>query len=80
LDRPAWPGRPQQPEAPGDFAGGLGASCTNLGIRFINAYPALRQAAEAGQVPYNRIGDGHFNLTGSRIVATVLTEALRSSQ
>lgn len=80
LDRHALPGQPQHLQAPGDFAGGLGATCTNLGVRFINAYPALRQAAEAGQVPYNRIGDGHFNRTGSRIVATVLTEALPSGR
>ena len=80
LEQHALPGPPPQSKAPGDFASGLGAACTNAGVRFINAYPALRQAAEAGQVPYNRIGDGHFNRTGSRIVATVLSEALPSGQ
>jgi hypothetical protein len=62
-----------------DFATPLGAACTNLGIGFINTFPALRQATETGQVPYNLIGDGHLSRDGSRIVAEVLADALKAS-
>ena len=61
-----------------DFAGGLGQLCAELDIKFINTYPALRHEAETGRVPYNLIGDTHFNLEGSRIVANVLADSLKA--
>lgn len=63
---------------PGDFGAHLGAACTNLDIGFIDTFPALRREAEAGRVPYNLIGDTHFSLDGSRIVADVLADHLKS--
>ena len=63
-----------------DFAGGLGQLCAELDIKFINTYPTLRREAEAGRVPYNLIGDTHFNLEGSRVVANVLADSLKSAQ
>ena len=63
---------------PDDFAGPLGQVCTNLGIGFINPWPALRRAAEEGAVPYNLIGDTHLSREGSKIVGEVLADALQS--
>lgn len=63
---------------PGDFATHLGATCTNLNVGFIDTFPALRREAEAGRVPYNLIGDTHLTLDGSRVVASVLADALKS--
>jgi hypothetical protein len=63
---------------PGEFASGLGASCTNLGIGFIDTFPALRREVEAGRVPYNLIGDTHLSREGSRVVAEVIADAFQS--
>jgi hypothetical protein len=65
---------------PVDFAGGLGKLCADLDIRFINSYPTLRREAEAGRVPYNLIGDTHFSLEGSRVVANLLADSLQSAR
>jgi hypothetical protein len=64
---------------PVDFAGGLEKLCADLNINFINTYPTLRREAEAGRVPYNLIGDTHFNREGSRAVANVLADSLQSA-
>jgi hypothetical protein len=62
---------------PGEFAPHLGQVCTNLDIRFIDPFPALRRAAESGRVPYNLVGDNHLSVEGSSIVAEVLAESLK---
>jgi len=64
---------------PGDFVTPLAATCSNLDISFINTFPALRHEAEAGRVPYNLIGDTHLSLQGTRVVAALLADALRTN-
>jgi hypothetical protein len=64
--------------APGEFGAHLGAACSNLNIRFIDTFPTLRKKAEAGEVPYNLVGDTHLSREGSRIVAEVLADALKA--
>lgn len=78
LVRYADPERGASTRSVDDFSSGLGAACTNVGIGFINAFPALRQAAESGHLPYNVFGDGHLTREGSQIVADVLAGALDS--
>jgi hypothetical protein len=56
----------------------LGDLCTNVGIGFINAFPALRRDFQAGGTPYNLVGDTHLSAHGSRVVACVLAEALKA--
>ena len=63
---------------PGEFAPHLGQACTNLDIRFIDPFPALRRAVDAGRSPYNLVGDNHLSVEGSSIVAEVLVDAFRS--
>jgi hypothetical protein len=63
---------------PEDFRLQFGVMCTNLGARFIDTFPALRQAAEAGRVPYNLVGDTHLSAEGSHVVAGVLVEEIRA--
>ena len=62
---------------PGDFAPHLAKICAELDVRFIDPFPALRQEVEAGRVPYNLIADNHLSIEGSRVVASVLADALR---
>lgn len=62
---------------PADFAGHLGEVCTNLDVRLIDAFPALRRNVEKGGVPYNLVGDTHLSVEGSQVVADVLADALR---
>jgi hypothetical protein len=63
---------------PGEFAPQLGKACADLGVGFIDPFPALRREVEAGRVPYNLVGDNHLSVEGSRVVADVLADALRS--
>jgi len=50
--------------------------CADIGIRFIDTYPALRREVEAGSVPYNLFVDAHLSRHGSHIVAQVMAKAL----
>jgi hypothetical protein len=59
------------------FAPHLENLCSNLNIRFIDPYPALRREVEAGRTPYNLFGDLHLSVEGSRVVGEVLADALR---
>ena len=71
---------PQDLWKPGDFASGLGSTCSNLSINFIDTYPELRRQSERGIVPYNLIGDTHLSREGSRIVAGVLVDSLQAAK
>ena len=62
---------------PGDLPDWVRERCKRLGIRFVDACPALREAAERGVLVYNPILDTHLNAEGSRIVGQVLAAALR---
>jgi len=52
--------------------------CLERSIAFVDAYPALRAAAEQGTLVYNPIFDTHLNAEGSRLVGEVLATALRN--
>jgi len=59
------------------FGAHLAKICATNDIRFINAWDALLREFNEGRVPYNLVGDGHLSVEGSRVVAAVLSEALR---
>jgi hypothetical protein len=50
--------------------------CKERGIKFINAIPALTEACQAGNMPYNTIYDTHLNREGHRIVGELLAKEL----
>lgn len=52
--------------------------CEERGIRFVDAYPALRTAAEQGTLVYNPIFDTHLNTEGSQVVGKLLAKTLQS--
>jgi hypothetical protein len=62
---------------PGDLPDWVRERCKRLGIGFVDACPALREAAERGVLVYNPILDTHLNAEGSRIVGQVLAAALK---
>lgn len=65
---------------PGDLPAWMRDRCEQEGIRFIDACPALREAAERGVLVYNPILDTHLNVQGSQIVGRVLADALAGEQ
>lgn len=54
--------------------------CDKHGIRFVNACPELRKAAEKGTLVYNPILDTHLNATGSRIIGELLAKHLADAK
>lgn len=60
-----------------EFGPPLSKICATNGIRFIDAFPVLREEAQAGRLPYNMFGDLHLSAHGSRVVGELLAESLR---
>jgi hypothetical protein len=67
---------PEPDWQPGDLPQHLEAQCSQRNIHFIDATPALQQAAAQGILPFNTIYDTHFNAEGHRIVGELLARAL----
>ncbi|HEY1050578.1 MAG TPA: hypothetical protein VGE39_12505 [Prosthecobacter sp.] len=65
---------------PGSLPEHLKQLCENHGIRFADACPVLRQAAEKGTLVYNPILDTHLNAEGARLVGELLAKELGSAK
>jgi hypothetical protein len=60
-----------------EFGPPLSRICATNGIRFIDAFPVLREEVKAGRLPYNMFGDLHLSAHGSRVVGELLADSLR---
>jgi hypothetical protein len=61
---------------PGSLPAHMRSLCEKRGIRFVDACPVLRSAAEKGTLVYNPILDTHLNQEGSRLVGELLAKSL----
>lgn len=61
-----------------DFSAGLAEFCEELGCSFIDAYSALRQAAEANNRRLYILVDEHLDVRGNEVVAQAIAEWLRA--
>jgi hypothetical protein len=50
---------------------------TANGFRFIDVFPPLQLAADQGVLLYHASSDAHPNITGNRIIAQTLADALK---
>ncbi len=63
---------------PSDLPEHVANVCDQHGINFIDSTPALIETAKNGQLPYNAIWDTHLNSLGTKVVADVIVERLRT--